>query len=237
MKNTTLLLLASALLFSCAKERDNTPRYELALSKAEISMHFDQTDSLAVVHVADETLLLDFVFTSSDTNVVQVSNYGVVSGISVGTATITASATNGTASATCSVTIVPYSNMYVEPPFKWDMTRTEALNHIAEGDLLRVISGGDIYAKWITPVDSIRYNFDNLGVFFGTGLYIDISTDLLSDEAMLFVRERSGTDYRMSDDGRHVFQSRHDSNLEIRVRRRAGSDGRISIVYGVVGQF
>jgi len=230
MKKLTIIFCA-ALLCSCAKER--TPRYDLALSLDSIAMHYDQTDTLAVVHVVAETATLNFVFASSDTNVVKVDDGGVVSGVSVGNATVTATATNGTAEAKCEVTIVPYSNMYVEPPFKWNMTYNEAKALIAPEDLLNDMGNGkDLYARWIPPVDSIRYNFSG-GVFSGTSLYIDLSTNFLFNEAVLFVKERCGTDceVRQGYGTNCSFQNRHDSKCEIHVCRYGG--GLISLVYAV----
>ena len=55
MKNLTLLLAAALLLAGCGRKEKDLPCYDLALSKAQISMHYDQTDTLAVVHLVEET--------------------------------------------------------------------------------------------------------------------------------------------------------------------------------------
>lgn len=86
----------------------------VTLSKTELELEVGETATLTATVKPDNTSSADVTWKSSDENVATVSTTGVVTAIAAGTATITCTATNGTAdntaddkTATCAVTVSP----------------------------------------------------------------------------------------------------------------------------------
>lgn len=105
MKKLILILAAAMLLVGCKKEQG------LILSDSEISMHYDEQKQLTVSFLDEE---MQYSFKSSNENVVKVDNSGTVRGVSIGTATITATSSDGKYTAECKVIIAPYYALYYD---------------------------------------------------------------------------------------------------------------------------
>lgn len=75
----------------------------IALSDSSLELYEGNTESLSVIYTPSDTTDTDVTWTTSDSNIATVSN-GTVSGVSRGTATITAT-TKGGLTASCNVTV------------------------------------------------------------------------------------------------------------------------------------
>ena len=92
---------------SCSVEVVATPAESIALDKTEVTLKATETTTLTVTILPETTTIKDVVWSSSDESVATVEN-GVVTAHKVGTATITATTTDGSnLSASCEVTVEP----------------------------------------------------------------------------------------------------------------------------------
>jgi hypothetical protein len=236
MKNLFYIAVIAVLVAGCGKEEKEEKQYDIALSAEELAIHYDETAQLDIVHIVEDTENFDFVFTSSDTNIVKVDNDGMVYGVAVGEATITLTANGHKCSANCGVKIVPYSTLFEEPFFRYDATYSEVKSMLRPEDILRDMgTNKDIYVKWKSPVDSIRFNF-NSNKFYGTSLYIDLSDDDKFNEALLFLTERysNGKQYEIRDRSTRWYYYRNAHKLNAEVGIAKGSAQYINIVYAVI---
>jgi len=88
-------------------------------------MYYDDEKKLTLSYSSDELANLTYKFTTSDTNIATVSSSGLVSGVSIGTAIITATSENGEYSAQCTVTIIPKYTFYTEPYMNWGCSKED----------------------------------------------------------------------------------------------------------------
>ena len=92
---------------SCEVTVEPTPAESIALDKTEITLKATETTTLTATILPETTTIKDVEWKSSDESVATVEN-GVVTAHQVGTATITATTTDGTNhSASCEVTVEP----------------------------------------------------------------------------------------------------------------------------------
>ena len=81
----------------------------IALSKQTIDIMPGESSMLSVTYAPEDCVKESIAWTSSDESIATVSQDGTITGISAGTATITATATHG-ATATCEITVPPYAD-------------------------------------------------------------------------------------------------------------------------------
>ena len=87
----------------------------IVLDKTEVEIIVGETEFLTATILPETTSNMDIVWTSSDEEIAVVNEYGVVTAIAVGEATITATTTDGSdLSASCKVTVVPVLAMSIE---------------------------------------------------------------------------------------------------------------------------
>ena len=104
----------------------NIPVTGLELNKSTLTLQEKDSDTLIATVKPDDATNKDVTWKSSDTSIATVNEDGIVTAISAGTATITATAKDGSGvSASCSVTVM-HSNMIHTP--KKDATCTESGN-------------------------------------------------------------------------------------------------------------
>lgn len=148
MKTTHLLLtvmvFAALTLAGCSKDDDPTPVTGITLDKTTLTLTVGQTANLTATVLPENAHDKTVVWQSSDTAVATISDAGLVTAISAGSATITAAA--GGKSATCTVT--------VEPPvavgsISLDKT-TLTLNRGGSGTLTATVLPDDATDKTVT---------------------------------------------------------------------------------------
>lgn len=99
MKKILMILVAAILATSCKKEQG------IVLSETDVTMHYDEEKQLEVSFL-DEAM--DYSFSSSNENIAFVSEDGLISGVSIGSVTITVKSKDGKYSDECKVVIKPY---------------------------------------------------------------------------------------------------------------------------------
>ncbi len=99
MKKILFILTVAILFIGCKKEQG------IVLSETNVTMHYDEEKQLSVSFLDEE---MDYTFTSSNKNIAIVSPDGLIHGVSIGEAVITAKSTDGQYTAECKVTIKPY---------------------------------------------------------------------------------------------------------------------------------
>jgi hypothetical protein len=188
MKN--LFILLALLLTACAEKET----YTISLSEQAIALHYDETAQVEIIYETENAQSLEYLFVSSDTNVVKVDNSGVIYGVAVGEAVITAKAGNNKCNAECRVTVVPYSTLYEEPFFKDGATLEEVKQHINTDKITseRIFPQGfEIFCKGESPVDSLEFYAGNLVGLDYSAVHIKKKEENLQ-EAILFLTERYG---------------------------------------------
>lgn len=98
----------------CTVITERAPVEEITLDKTELSMHAGDTETLTATVLPAYASVKDLEWSSSDANVATVSESGVVSAVGIGSAVITATATDGSeVTATCTITVtkVPVSGI------------------------------------------------------------------------------------------------------------------------------
>jgi len=101
-----LILIASGLFVGCSK-KDLTPIY--SLNKSEASLAHNTTVQLKVDGATAET----FTYTSGNSLIAIVDNFGLITGRRIGITYIKVSGNNFTDS--CKVTVIPLYNIFKEP--------------------------------------------------------------------------------------------------------------------------
>jgi len=109
MKKLSLLLLP-LILFSCTEKEQS-----ISFSDTSVTLFYDESKQLSVVYSSDELKSKTYTYTSSDSTIISVSKTGLVSGVSIGTATVKVASTDGKYSDECTFTISPKSTLYKEP--------------------------------------------------------------------------------------------------------------------------
>ena len=109
MKKVFLFLLP-VLIFSCTEKEQF-----ITLSDTSVTMFYDGTKQLSVSYSSDELKSKTYNYTSSDSTIISVSKTGLVSGVSIGTATVKIASPDGKYSDKCSFTVSPKSTLYKEP--------------------------------------------------------------------------------------------------------------------------
>ncbi len=99
MKKILMILVVAILATSCKKEQG------IVLSETDVTMHYDEEKQLEVSFL-DEAM--DYSFSSSNENIAFVSEDGLISGVSIGSVTITVKSKDGQYSDECKVVIKPY---------------------------------------------------------------------------------------------------------------------------------
>ena len=113
-----------------------TPVTGITLDKTSLALKVGDTATLTATVTPDDATQKGVSWTSSNTAVATVSEAGVVTAVSDGTATITATTVDGGFTATCTVTVNPDGPQYVEmaPGFYWATTNVGADNPWDFGD-------------------------------------------------------------------------------------------------------
>jgi len=154
MKKSLVFLLLCFILFSCKKEQ------YISLSNTSIMMYYDDEKKLTLSYSSDELANLTYKFTTSDTNIATVSSSGLVSGVSIGTAIITATSENGEYSAQCTVTIIPKYTFYTEPYMNWGSSKEDVKDwefRTIQSETSTMITFNGEYS-YVTEVD---YSFED----------------------------------------------------------------------------
>ena len=89
-----------------ANEPDDEPQTTITLNKDSLSFTIGDIDTLIALIAPDEIAELGAKWSSSNTSIVEVDDFGNISALKVGTIIITAETADGKASATCTITVL-----------------------------------------------------------------------------------------------------------------------------------
>lgn len=110
MKKLFLFLLP-VFIVSCTEEGE----LFITLSDKSATMFYDGTKQLTIHYGSNSLKSKTYNYTTSDSTIVSVSKTGLVSGVSIGTATIKVASTDGKYSDECVFRVSPKSTLYTEP--------------------------------------------------------------------------------------------------------------------------
>lgn len=181
MKKLLFLLLP---LFVCACT-DN--EQFVTLSDSEVTMHYDETKQLSATYSSEELEAEKFSYKSSDPSIVIVSKTGFVSGVSVGTATVTISSSDGKYTDECVFTIAPKSNLYVEPYTVFGST-VATVKSKETRTLFGETPEALVYTDTNTDVSNVMYSFQNNASVSAMVSLVQSAT--VSEETTTFLNER-----------------------------------------------
>ena len=153
----------------CTVITERAPVEEITLDKTELSMHAGDTETLTATVLPAYASVKDLEWSSSDANVATVSESGVVSAVGIGSAVITATATDGSeVTATCTITVtkVPVSGISLNKTaanLKWG----ESLQLVATIQPVNATNKG---VTWSSTEDYVTVSEDGLvtAVYPGT---------------------------------------------------------------------
>jgi len=175
MKKLILILAAAMLLVGCKKEQG------LILSDSKISMHYDEQKQLTVSFLDEE---MQYSFKSSNENVVKVDNSGTVRGVSIGTATITATSSDGKYTAECKVIIAPYYALYYDLCLEFNCSK-QKVKDFETRELKKETETALVYNGEFVYIWQVGYIFEN--GLNGSVIFIE---NYLSEELVTFLNER-----------------------------------------------
>lgn len=198
MKKSLLFLLLVFVLFSCKKEQ------YITLSDTSITMYYDDEKQLSLSYSSDELADLTYKYTTSDTNIATVSSSGLISGVSIGTATITVTSEDGEYAAQCTVTITPKYTFYTEPYMNWgcsiqDVKDWEFRTIQSETSTMLVFNGEYSY------INSVAYSFED-STLKNSMLLFDLPSSIVENGITEYILERYAYDRTMG--GYDIFHHR-----------------------------
>lgn len=197
MKKLILILAAAMLLVGCKKEQG------LILSDSEISMHYDEQKQLTVSFLDEE---MQYSFKSSNENVAKVDNSGTVRGVSIGTATITVTSSDGKYTAECKVIIAPYYALYYDLCLEFNCSKQKVKDF--ETRELDVETDEYLHYKGELPyIWKVAYGFES-----GLTVSAICIENYLSNELVTFLNERYES-AGISDD--YIFYKTYDEKVLI----------------------
>lgn len=218
MKKLLLLLLLPLFVCACTENEQF-----VTLSDSDVSMHYDETKQLSASYSSDKLEAETFSYKSSDPSIVTVSKTGLVSGVSLGTATVTISSSDGKYTDECEFTITPKSNLYVEPYTVFGST-VATVKSKESRTLFGETTESLVYTDTNTNVSNVMYVFSNDASI--SAMVTLIQSPTVGTESTTFLMERYefiGTAMFM-----FVFEDRKTGNgIMLSIDAFAG----ISIVY------
>ncbi|HJV77365.1 MAG TPA: Ig-like domain-containing protein, partial [Paludibacter sp.] len=96
--------------FSCTEKQEF-----ITLSDTSVTILYDGSKQLTVNYSSDALKSKTYNYSSSDSTIVSVSKTGLVSGVSIGTATVKVSSSDGKYTDDCNFTVSSKSTLYKEP--------------------------------------------------------------------------------------------------------------------------
>jgi len=178
MKKLILMISLFLVLFSCKKD-DETPI--ITLDQNVATLHHGETIQLTVTPTQACT------WSSLDTNVVTVSQTGLVTGVRLGDSKIIVRSTENNISAECVVHLTALSNLYQEPYFTYGQTK-EYVKANETRELISETSDGLFYLGENSNIRYVGYLFENNLVTSADVMFMN-STSII-DEVIDFLNER-----------------------------------------------
>ncbi|KEO72328.1 Ig-like domain-containing protein [Anditalea andensis] len=169
----SLILLVSLIMFSCGKE---DPQDEnITISHTTIDIDFENTFRLDATFIRDGYSPSDFIWETSNPAIAEVSNDGTVTGLRVGSTTVTVLTADRLFSAECEVTVNPTNFLYREPLFNFGQNKTfirtnETRSFLGEDDLSLVFRGENPF------IIGIAYLFPNT-LYDMSYVFLNIQTE------------------------------------------------------------
>lgn len=116
-----LILMVSFLVFSCGKE--DPQDQNINISQTAIEIDYEETFKLDATFIRDGYSPSGFIWESANPNIAAVRNDGTVTGLKVGTTTVTVLTADRLFSADCDVTVLPTNFLYLEPLLNFGQNR------------------------------------------------------------------------------------------------------------------
>lgn len=110
-----LVLLLSILIFSCNREEPQDSN--ITMNPAELEIDYQETFQLEAIFNRDGYNPSDFIWETSNENIISLGRNGMITGERAGTATVTVLSNDRQFSATSVVTVNPTNFLYQEPLF------------------------------------------------------------------------------------------------------------------------
>jgi len=201
MKKLFLFLLP-VFIFSCTEKEQF-----ITLSDTSVTFFYDGSKQLSVNYSSDALKSKTYNYSSSDSTIVSVSKTGLVSGVSIGTATVKIASTDGKYSDECSFTISPKSTLYKEPYTVFGSTISTVKSKETR-TIKSETTTGLLYTDTDSDVRYIMYFFANGKL---TSAYTLLTqTTSIATEVTTFLLERY--EYLGASDGYYIFTDRKSGN-------------------------
>lgn len=181
MKKLFLFLLP-VLIFSCTEKE-----LFITLSDTSVTMFYDGTKQLSVSYSSDELKSKTYNYTSSDSTIVSVSKTGLVSGVSIGSATVKVTSSDGKYSAECIFTVSAKSTLYKEPYTVFGSSISTVKSKETRV-LFKETTTSLIYSDSDVDVRNVLYLFEN-GKFTSACVLLTETTSVAT-EVTTFLMER-----------------------------------------------
>jgi hypothetical protein len=181
MKKVFLFLLP-VFIFSCTEKEQF-----ITLSDTSVTMFYDGTKQLSVSYSSDELKSKTYNYTSSDSTIISVSKTGLVSGVSIGTATVKIASTDGKYSDECTFIISPKSTLYKEPYTVFGSTISTVKSNESR-TIYSETTTALIYTDTDSDVRNVMYSFTSSKLT--SSLVLLTQTTSIATEVTTFLKER-----------------------------------------------
>ncbi|MDP4239931.1 MAG: Ig-like domain-containing protein [Bacteroidota bacterium] len=181
MKKVFLFLLPVFILSCTEKEQFIT------LSDSSVTILYDGSKQLIVNYSSDALKSKTYNYSSSDSTVVSVSKTGMVSGVSIGTATIKIASTDGKYTDECNFTVSPKSTLYKEPYTVFGSTISTVKSKETR-TIKSETTTGLLYTDTDSDVRYVMYLFENGKLTSASALLTE--TTSIATEVTTFLLER-----------------------------------------------
>lgn len=201
MKKAFLFLLP-LFIFSCTEKEQF-----ITLSNTNVTMFYDGTKQLSLNYSSDELKSKTYNYSSSDPTIVSVSSTGLVSGVSIGTAIIKVTSTDGKYSDECTFTVSPKSTLYKEPYTVFGSTISTVKSNETR-TLYGETTTGLIYTDTDADVRNVIYLFESGKSTFAIVMLTE--TTSVATEVTTFLMERYN--YLGVSSSVYIFKDRQTEN-------------------------
>lgn len=181
MKKVFLFLLP-VLVFSCTEKEQF-----ITLTDTHVTIFYDGSKQLSVNYSTDELKSNVYNYTTSDSTVVKVSQSGLVSGVSIGSAIVKITSKDGKYTDECSFTVSPKSTLYKEPYVVFGSSISTVKSNESR-TIYSETATSIIYTDTDIDVRNVMYLFENAK---STSALVTLTqTSAISAEVTTFLKER-----------------------------------------------
>jgi hypothetical protein len=181
-KNLLTLLFPVLLIISCSK-KDNKP--STTIDQDKVSLNYDQTHQFKLNEGSTAVDAAKATWTSSDLSVGTIDAAGLFTANKIGNTTIKAVVNGSTI--TSEVTVIPYSELCVEPVAEFGISMT-AVKSMEKRALIEQSTNGLLYKGENAKVLNVLYSFQPSGL--ESSILLLSPTNAVVEESAKFFAER-----------------------------------------------